>query len=120
MNLFQGGQTYYTVSAGKEQLSDLNEKLKGLKKTIAGDIEQYFNVFQKQLLVVKTVIYHQALEKENLDMVLEEFRLGVASIDKIADYHERLLNAHREYTIALIKLQKINARFRWASGMELP
>lgn len=120
MNLFEGGRTYYKVKANRELLADLKTTANGLRRTVSGEIHQRVNKMSRQHDVVRTAGDRLALEKDSLDMVLDEFRLGAASIDKVADYHTRYLSARKEYATAVNTLQQINARFKWAAGMELP
>jgi outer membrane protein TolC len=61
-----------------------------------------------------------SLARRNLDAVLKEFELGVATVDKVADYNISLVNAERRHVMSLIDFELAEAKLKWAVGDELP
>ena len=119
-NLFEGFYTKNKVTQAKSGLSTARLQLNGQRTAIVHDVTQAFATLKSKSQEVANSERNVLLAEKNLDAVLKEFELGVATVDKVADYNISLVTARKTHIMSLIDFEISKARLKWAVGDELP
>jgi outer membrane protein TolC len=119
-NLFEGGATRDRIRRARQERLEAEAELEAIRQAIIHEVgEAYFTLGQQRGMVV-VARKNMVLAEQILNTIVQQFKLGAANVDKVAEYNTDLLEARQAYLNALINLQKTWADFRWATGAPLP
>jgi outer membrane protein TolC len=119
-NLFEGFYTQNKVRQAKASLNAAKSQRGGTRTIIIHEVAQAYTTLKSRSDEVTGAERNVSLAQRNLDAVLKEFELGVATVDKVADYSISLASARRRHVISLIDFEIAEAKLKWAVGDELP
>ncbi|MCP4351489.1 MAG: TolC family protein [Desulfobacterales bacterium] len=119
-NIFEGFLTKSKIRQAVADKASSQKELAGTKQNIKHEIRQAANLVYGKKKELKTAAKVVHIEQQNLTAVEKEFELGVSSVDRVADYHIRLIEARKTYFTTLVDLEIAKSDLKWAKGEELP
>jgi outer membrane protein TolC len=119
-NLFEGGGTRDRIRKARQEYLEAKSELEAVRQAIVHEVELTYDTVNQRRSMVAAARENMLLAEVILGTKMQEFTLGAATVDKVAEYNSDLLEAREAYVTACTDFQKAWTDFRWATGAPLP
>lgn len=125
VNLFSGLTLNRRIQSAKVQQRITGYALDQFEITLSSDIQRAFNTYQTNKALLEIEKKNYASAKENTDLALERFRLGISSYLEFRDAQVNLLSAENRLITSIfnikeqeIELMRLSGKIFFANSFE--
>jgi outer membrane protein len=116
VNLFSGLTLNRRIQNAKVQTRIQDYSLDQFEIQLKSDIQRAFNIYTKNLQLLKIEEVNYEVAKENSEIALERFRLGIASYLEFRDAQVNLLTAENRLITAIFNIKEQEIELKRLSG----